>query len=483
MRNSFIIGKYTLESLTNGMYANPFDLLREYVQNAVDAIDLQDENDLAPKNEGLIRVVVNSKEQYLSVSDNGTGISVKSAYKTLLDIGNSQKDLKRSRGFRGIGRLSGLGYCDKLVFTTSFAGESEKSIITFDSKKLKELLIPGRTSEETLEEVMMQVVSYAKQPDKGKHHYFKVEMFGVSKNSGLLDQTRVKDYLIQHMPLRYSCDFRFGEIITSKTSQLEYHIPSYRVDFQFDNSEETLFKPYRDILVSDRVKHTEERIQDIILKPFYRDGKVSAILWYAQTNFNGTVLDTQIKGIRIRKGNILVGDCFTMSKFFKEDRFNGWLVGELFVLDVDVIPNSRRDDFEQNEAYDILIQQIKEWAGHVSKDIRKASYQRSLSEISRRVVENEDVNSLMVEDTEFCGDEFSLINSEESFELAQVDLFDKIAVLLGTKDRQTKYAALNINSKLTIEQRKTLERVFDVIRENYSEEVAKEFIESVAAKF
>ena len=171
-----------------------------------------------------------------------------------------------------------------------------------------------------------------------------------------------------------------------------------------------------------------------------------------------------------------------MSRFFKEDRFNGWLVGELFILDVDVIPNSRRDDFEQNEAYDDLILQIKEWAGQVSKDIRKASYQRSLSEASRQVVENEDVNSLMVEDTEFC-DEFSLIDSEESFEVAQVDLFDKLAVLLGTKDKQTKYAALNINGKLTNEQRRTLERVFDVIRENYPEDITKEFIETVAAKF
>lgn len=480
--SNFIIGKYTLESLTNGMYANPFDLLREYVQNAVDSIDVLSETEPQFSDNGCIRIVIDSKEQYLSISDNGTGVSAKSAYKTLLDIGNSQKDLKRSRGFRGIGRLSGLGYCDKLVFTTSCLGESEKSIITFDSKKLKELLVPGRSNEETLEDVLMQVVSYAKQPDKGKYHYFKVEMFGVSKNSGLLDQSRIKDYLIQHMPLPYSKDFRFGEIITSKTSQLDYSIPSYRVDFRFDGAEETLFKPYRDLLVSDRVKHTEERIQDIIIKPFYRDGIVSAILWYAQTNFNGTILDSQIKGIRIRKGNILVGDCFTMSRFFKEDRFNGWLVGELFILDVDVIPNSRRDDFEQNEAYDDLILQIKEWAGQVSKDIRKASYQRSLSEASRQVVENEDVNSLMVEDTEFC-DEFSLIDSEESFEVAQVDLFEKLAVLLGTKDKQTKYAALNINGKLTNEQRRTLERVFDVIRETYPEDITKEFIETVATKF
>ena len=30
---------FLLESLTNGMYASPLDLYREYIQNAVDSID------------------------------------------------------------------------------------------------------------------------------------------------------------------------------------------------------------------------------------------------------------------------------------------------------------------------------------------------------------------------------------------------------------------------------------------------------------
>ena len=39
MTHSFVVGKYTLESLTNGMYSSPMDLYREYIQNAVDSID------------------------------------------------------------------------------------------------------------------------------------------------------------------------------------------------------------------------------------------------------------------------------------------------------------------------------------------------------------------------------------------------------------------------------------------------------------
>ena len=33
------IGKFTLETLTTGMYDSPKDIYREYIQNAVDSID------------------------------------------------------------------------------------------------------------------------------------------------------------------------------------------------------------------------------------------------------------------------------------------------------------------------------------------------------------------------------------------------------------------------------------------------------------
>ena len=39
MKRELIIGKYTLESLTNGMYASPLDMYREYIQNSVDSCD------------------------------------------------------------------------------------------------------------------------------------------------------------------------------------------------------------------------------------------------------------------------------------------------------------------------------------------------------------------------------------------------------------------------------------------------------------
>ena len=36
---NIVVGKHTLESLTSGMYSDPFVVYREYIQNSTDAID------------------------------------------------------------------------------------------------------------------------------------------------------------------------------------------------------------------------------------------------------------------------------------------------------------------------------------------------------------------------------------------------------------------------------------------------------------
>ena len=173
MNNNFIIGKYTLESLTNGMYANPLDLFREYIQNAVDSIDDSVEQSTGDLTEHTISIELDTHKKSIKIRDDGKGIPKAIAFKTLLDIGNSQKDLRKNRGFRGIGRLSGLGYCDQLVFSTSYLGETEKSIVVFDAKKLRELLVPGQSNgEETLTDVLSQVVSCSNASEKKRTTLF-----------------------------------------------------------------------------------------------------------------------------------------------------------------------------------------------------------------------------------------------------------------------------------------------------------------------
>lgn len=487
MKQELIIGKYTLESLTNGMYSSPLDMYREYIQNAVDSFDESIFAGIDNPNKLEIDINIDCIEKMVLIRDNGCGVKSDEAVRTLLDIGNSQKKRVTSRGFRGIGRLAGLSYCKKLTFQTSFRGEDVATIIEFDAAFLRELLLPGTRESVTVEDVIEKVVTIKREKETPNRRYFQVKLEGVWNEAGLIDLEVVEDYLMQHAPLCFSPDFKWAQTVTEKMRLMEFYIPQYRICL----NGKTLYKPYQDSFVSDRVKKHMDLIRDIKTEAFYRKDKLSAVLWYAETNFYGTILDNNIKGLRIRQGNIMIGDKMSCCALFKEERFNGWMIGELHIVDSEIIVNARRDGFEKNSAYFEILSNLKDWTMDISKEIRHLSYERSLSSTKKAVAEAEtlndiiDENELCTEDLSYAEDygESAAIFQDESSELAETDFISKFELLLNKKKAQTKYAALNINSKLTIEQRKVLERVFDLISQEYEPRVAEKFVNLIAEKF
>ena len=135
------IGKNILENLTTGMYSDSKVAYREYVQNACDQIDKAIDSGIVTPELAEVTIFIDQKKRYVSIEDNATGVREKDFVTQLGDIANSDKKIGVDKGFRGIGRLCGLAYCRTLVFTTSFAGESVASRMSFDAKLMREMLI------------------------------------------------------------------------------------------------------------------------------------------------------------------------------------------------------------------------------------------------------------------------------------------------------------------------------------------------------
>jgi len=487
MGHKILIGKYTLESLTNGLYLSPKDLYREYIQNAADSIDQAVRLNILKSNEGIIEVNLDLENRNLSIVDNGCGVNHSLAPSTLTNIGNSQKTNSNNRGFRGIGRLSGLGYCDKIVFSTSAVGESTCTRVTFNARLLNKLLLQNKS--ETVEEVIEKIVSISAETEKENSHYFRVELYNLDNIDDLLNPNEVKNYLIQNAPLPFDANFIWGDMISKKMKLCGIDIPTYQVIMTVDGNRQQLVKAYTNTIISDRVKKSEDQIKDIKTEIFYdNDENVVAIMWYAITSFNGTIINDVIKGIRIRQGNILIGDKGTMNRHFNEERFNGWLIGEMHIIDARLLPNSRRDDFEKNDLYNLLSKQLHGWALNLSKEIRRLSYKRSLSEKRYELIDNviqEDENSLCIEDISFLGeiDEVSLMDQDESFDIAHQDYSERLSLLIHSKSSITKYTALNINKRLTVEQKKTIAKIFDIIISKYDKRRSETFIDAIIDNF
>ena len=377
---SISIGKFTLESLTTGMYNEPETCFREYIQNAVDSLDQAVEQGIISEKDSRIEIIVNDEQCVISIKDNGTGIKSSLARRVLLDIGNSTKLHTVNRGFRGIGRLGGLSYCKRLSFCTSAKGEDVKTIITFDCEYLKKLLVPGQEEENTLQDVIEAVTIVKTLGEQEAEHYFIVKMEDVDEISTLLDVNFVKDYVSQVAPIPFKKNFYWSSQIKEEMNTKDFSIAEYPVFIgrSFESLSQ-VYKPYKLTFdISARAGTSKDEIYGI---SFFNvtdiHGDILAYGWYADTDFSGTLADTRLSGIRIRLGNILIGTAKTLSPYFKEPRFNGWVVGEVYVSQ-DLIPNARRDDFERNDTFNSFEKGIRETVGSVVSDkIRSASKARN----------------------------------------------------------------------------------------------------------
>lgn len=103
----------------------------------------------------------------------------------------------------------------------------------------------------------------------------------------------------------------------------------------------------------------------------------AAIGWVLHHGYSGAIPQSNlVKGFRLRVGDIQVGDYSLLEDLFTEPEFNGWSVAEVHVLDSRIVPNGRRDHFEQNTHYNNLLNQIAPYARDISKRCRMSSIQR-----------------------------------------------------------------------------------------------------------
>ena len=381
------IGKYTLESLTTGMYSDPKIIYREYIQNSVDSLEEAVQQEIIEKQSMRIDIIVDEELSKIIIRDNGMGISNYKAVSTLLNIGNSQKRQSNNRGFRGIGRLGGMSYCNYLRFTTSYPGESVKTIVEFNCKRLRELLVPGEYEQYNLNRVLEEITTTKQDSENDAKHYFMVELEEVCDFSDLLDLEKIREYICQVAPVTYSKRyFVYASEIHKYMQDNGFVIDEFPI-FVGENYEslEPVYKPNKHRFHADRNKRKEDEIESIEFFDVKIEGECYAIGWYAKCAWLGSISENNISGMRVRKGNILIGDSKTLNNIFRETRFNGWVQGELFILTDKLIPNARRDDFERNEAYYMLIDSLCDSVGiEISRIIREASGKRN--DISSKVI-------------------------------------------------------------------------------------------------
>lgn len=341
-----IIGKNVLENLTTGMYEDSKIIYREYIQNSADAIDNAIQYGLLQKDEASIDIEIDKKNRSISIKDNATGISKNEFVKLLSDVANSTKDRTENKGFRGIGRLAGLAFCEKFIFESTYSGENIKSIMTWDAKRLKELLY-DRSIHIEAGELIDEIIEIEEKGEDINKHYFQVKLENINEeNLDLLDIDIIREYLGEVAPVAYKNTFIFKKEIYDYAENENFIIDEYKVTV----NGELIYKKYKSDLYN-KNGDTIDKIKDIQFEKIEQNGVLYGWFWYGLCSFQGQLTkNNKMRGIRLRKDNIQIGENDTLNKLFKEDRGNFYYIGELHAIHNDLIPNARRDYFNENMA-------------------------------------------------------------------------------------------------------------------------------------
>lgn len=372
-----IAGKFLLEILTKGMYAIPMHIYREYIQNCVDSIDKAIARGVLSASEAEIHIFIDDKERNIIIRDNGLGVPSEIAKIKLLSVGASDKDGITERGFRGIGRLGGLAYADEVQFITSAFGDATKTIMICDCVKMQQLLKKTNNETSDIMETFKAISRFEEQPEDAEAHYFEVRLIGVPTESGLLNEEDAIRYLAETAPIDFdSQQFVQARKIRDHFVEKGFPITCYKI--LRGERRKPIYKLYSRSLSTGKQERTQNKdyVRDVeFIYHEASDGKPLYIGWLAITDFSGIISDDAVQGIRFRKGNILVGNGTTFSKFFPSEGHNAnrMFAGEIHVLHDELIPNSQRDDFEPSAVYNEMRKALGEWAGIINKKYRRGT--------------------------------------------------------------------------------------------------------------
>lgn len=372
---SIHLGKDVLELLSSAMYVDCMNVYREYVQNAVDGIDEAKQAGVLNER-GRIEVVLDSAARAIRIRDNGNGTAKAAFIERLASIGGSAKRGTAARGFRGVGRLIGLAFAQEVVFRSRAHGDDRVSELRWDCRRLKAALSDATFAGSVTDLITKVVTHRTVDPADFPERFFEVELVRVVRQGSdkLMNPAAVSDYLSQVGPVPFSADFKFGDEIVSSVRPIA---PDFgEVDIVV-NGGAPVVRPHANELPLSPVKAVPFE-ELIVLQIPATDGGIAAVAWFLHHTYEGAVpASAHVKGVRLRIGNIQIGDHALLEEIFPEPRFNGWSVGEVHILDRRIVPNARRDNFERNAHYRNLINHLAPVARDIARKCRTSSSRRS----------------------------------------------------------------------------------------------------------
>ncbi len=347
------IGVMLLESITKGLYHDPLNSVREYVQNEYDA--------------GASEIHITIAEDRLTIAGNSSGMSEEELL-SARRIGFSTKDPREHVGFRGIGIWSGVAICDEVFVSTKKEGDPTGFVLKIDARGLRADI--GHRHISLVEALSNRVwMSQITREEFREKRGTRVELRKLlSEHIAALAREKLLMYARQILPVSLDPEYEHTETIEE---ELRARDPAYRtVSIQVNDAQ--AFRPPM------RAVSTLEPVFETLKDP---DDRPLAVVWYAISEKGA--IDPASRYLVYKKRGFTVGDTSRSNLMIlkgSDIHAFAWATGEIHVLDEEVVPTSERIDFETNSAYLQLEGQARELLSTIVASVRRHQAGRSAEE-------------------------------------------------------------------------------------------------------
>lgn len=355
--------------LANDLYPKKLEIVREYVQNASDAIDmfrpLADfvEDDSAP----VIKISIHGRS--LIIWDNGIGMDSVEIQK-LKRVAYSEKKESEHAGYKGIGRLAGTAVAEKLIISSTSYGDPLLHKFEFNSKALiddiqskKKLGIVDPASEVINKHTQISTIDVAPED-----HYTMVELHNIDpRHEDLLNTEVLREYIGEMAPVGFAPDFMYGERVSE---QLRKKVPSYSPKTIWlttaSDHRSQIYKPYRDDMSLAEPEFIEV---DDPANP----GQLLAFCWYSTKGKqmlgkmrpvgnkfsvagNSAEEKKRLAGLAYKLFGFSVGGRnLSLETLWVKDYTRAlWFTGEIHIVDNNIKPTTDRSAFIDNPSRERL---------------------------------------------------------------------------------------------------------------------------------
>lgn len=380
------IGGEIISILTKGMYVDPKDALREYVQNGVDA--------------DADRISIKIRLNNIVIEDNGFGMDSK-IMRNAIRVGISEKNPKKSVGFMGIGIYSAFHLCNKLAITSKIENTLPNRLI-FDFRQMREILEFQKEIrfENSIEKQQIDLLTLLekhitfetlKEEDYNVTSGTRVEIEGLEPSffMSLAKFEEVSEYLERVVPLPFDPDFKYGNKIQAHIEKVcKKHRASFRIinlTLQINSDERVLYRPYKN----------DDFSPSPLPPKFYNlessDGYLG-IMWTC-LNKGKQIINDKVRGFILKKHGFTLGTRKDLLHRFGQ-KFFSRAIGEVIVISPKLLPNAARTDFEYSNLrvtfYNELDRVIREFNNYAN---RHQEIQKAEQELDKTIEEYKEIRA------------------------------------------------------------------------------------------